>query len=60
MTPSGVFLRRLRHEEHAQAMVEYGLIAAAVTVGVALSAKLVQAALSRQLIQHHKALSQAP
>lgn len=51
---------RLLREDDAQAMVEYGLIAAALTIGVALATKLVQAALSRQLLQHHKALSQAP
>ncbi|MEB3238031.1 MAG: Flp family type IVb pilin [Candidatus Sericytochromatia bacterium] len=54
------FLGRLVRGEDAQAMVEYGLIAAAITIGVALATRLVQAALSRQLLQHHKALSQAP
>lgn len=58
--PRPGLLGRLLREDDAQAMVEYGLIAAALTIGVAVATKLVQAALSRQLLQHHKALSQAP
>jgi Flp pilus assembly pilin Flp len=58
--PRPGLIGRLLREDDAQAMVEYGLMAAALTIGVALATKLVQAALSRQLLQHHKALSQAP
>ncbi|MBM3258889.1 MAG: Flp family type IVb pilin [Candidatus Sericytochromatia bacterium] len=58
--PRPGLLARLLREDDGQAMVEYGLIAAALTIGVAVATKLVQAALSRQLLQHHKALSQAP
>ena len=43
-----------------QAMVEYGVIAAALVVGLALAIKGVQLALSRQIDHHHQALSKAP
>lgn len=47
-------------DEDGQAMVEYGVIAAALLVGLVVAIKLVQMALSATLRNHHKGLSNAP
>ncbi|MBM3271004.1 MAG: hypothetical protein FJZ01_25505 [Candidatus Sericytochromatia bacterium] len=46
--------------EDGQAMVEYGAIGAVLLVSLAIAIRLVQAALSTTLRDHHYGLSNAP
>ena len=55
-----MLLAQLRTDEDGQAMAEYGLIAAALLVGLALAVKGLQMALDRSLQTQGRALSNAP
>lgn len=52
--------RQLLASEDGQAMVEYGAIAGALLVSLIIAIRLVQAALSTTLRNHHYGLSNAP
>ncbi len=58
MSRSGV--RDLLYDESGQAMVEYGAIAGALLVSLVIAIRLVQAALSSTLRNHHHGLANAP
>jgi len=53
-------MRTLLASEDGQAMVEYGAIAGALLVSLVVAIRLVQAALSATLRNHHHALTNAP
>jgi Flp pilus assembly pilin Flp len=53
-------VRYLLVSEDGQAMVEYGVIGAALIVGLAMAIKLVQVAMSRSLANHQRAMGNAP
>lgn len=51
--------RRLLEDEGGQAMVEYALIAGAVTIGLMASIKILDLAFSGQYANQHKGLQRA-
>lgn len=53
-------LREVLAGEDGQAMVEYGAIAGALLVSLAIAIKLVQVGLSSTLRNHHHGLANAP